>query len=153
MDENVAALRLADTLLPGGAGFPPFAATAAGGLLLQRLPAGLPARLLAAVASRDTPPADPAAWIEAASRLEAVEPTLFTEFRKQAYLIYYEQPGVIAAIRALGHPYNDAPLPDGYPTAPFDPALDTPRHGRGRWIGTDDVRPVDMMAPGLECLR
>lgn len=153
MDENSAALRLADTLLPGGDGFPPFADTGAGPLMLQRLPALLPAHLLAAIASHDTPPQDPATWTETASRLEAVEPAMFTEFRKQSYLAYYEQPAVIAAIRALGHPYNAAPLPDGYPTAPFDPATDTPRHSRGRWIDTDKVRPVDMTALGPECPR
>lgn len=60
---------------------------------------------------------------------------------------------MIAAIRALGHPYNDAPLPDGYPAAPFDPAADAPRHQRGRWIDTDDVHPVDAAALDLECLR
>ena len=153
MNESEAVLRLAETLLPGGAGFPPFAATGGGPLLLRRLPADLGPRLLAAITARGAPPADAAGWIAAASRLEAVESAVFTEFRKQAFLAYYEQPGVIEAIRALGHPYNDAPLPDGYPTAPFDPAADSPRHKRGRWIDTDDVRPVDITGLDLESLR
>ena len=153
MDKSEAVLRLAETLLPGGAGFPPFPATEGGPLLLRRLPADLGPRLLAAITARSAPPADAAGWTAAASRLEAVESALFTEFRKQVFLAYYEQPGVINAIRALGHPYNDAPLPDGYPAAPFDPAADSPRHGRGRWIDTDDVRPVNVTGLDLESLR
>lgn len=85
--------------------------------------------------------------------MEAIEPALFTEFSKEAYLAYYEQPQVIAAIRTLGHPYNDAPLPDGYPAEPFDSGRDAPRHGRGRWIDTDEVRRADLAALDLECLR
>lgn len=156
MTEQNPILQLAATLLPGGVGFPAFSATAAPDLLLQRLPetdAAVPDRLLATLAARGALLDSPAAWIEAATRLEAIEPTLFTEFRKQAYLAYYEQPAVIAAIRGLGHPYNDAPLPEGYPTAPFDPAQDTPRHGRGRWVDTDDVCPVDIAGLDLETLK
>lgn len=153
MDWIDAVLRLAETLLPGSAGFPAFAAAGCGPLLLQRLQADLPDRLSAALTARGGFPANPATWVEAASRVEALEPTLFAEFRKQVYLAYYEQPVVIAAIRALGHPYNDAPLPDGYPTDPFDPATETPGHGRGRWIDTEEVRPVDLAALDLECLR
>ena len=141
-------LGLADTLLPGGAGFPPFSATQADAVLVGRVPAELWSKLLAALGA---PPAGKAAWVAAAARIEALEPALFSEVRKQVYLAYYEQPGVITAIRALGHPYNDAPLPDGYPTEPFDPATDAPRHGRGRWTDTDAVHPVDLT--GLEHLR
>ena len=136
MTEDEAILHLLGALLPGGAGFPPAAGTGMAPLLLARLrhaDPSLPARLLAA--------GDGEAH-EALSRMEAHDPALFAEFRKHAYLAYYEQPGAIAAIRALGHPYNDAPLPDGYPAEAFDPAHDTPRHARGRWIDTEDVRPA-----------
>ncbi len=153
MRDDDIVLILAGTLLPGGAGFPPFAATQAGALLLQRLTADDAARLLAALRTRGPAPDESTQWTKAACRLEAVEPELFTEFRRQVYLVYYEQPPVIAAIRALGHPYNDAPLPNGYPTEAFDPARDAPRHGRGRWIDTDDVRPVNLAGLDLESLR
>ena len=149
-DAEDAILHLAATLLPGGAGFPAAADTAMAGTLLQRLrkaDADFPGKLLAALRG---PPED---WTQAASRLEAVEPALFTVLRREAYLAYYEQPAVIAAIRALGHPYNDAPLPDGYPVPPFDPAQDTPRHGRGRWVDSDAVHRVDVAALDLESLR
>ena len=130
MDGRAAVLRLADTLLPGGAtASPPSRPRRPGSCCCTACPARCPPQLLAALQARNTPH-HPADWVGAAARIEAVEPGLFAEFRKQAYLAYYEQPAVIAAIRALGHPYNDAPLPEGYPTAPFDPALDTPRHGR-----------------------
>lgn len=140
--DDQAALTLAATLLPGGAGFPAFAATPAGPLLLQRL------------RPQDRPPMNAAPAIpEAAAEIEAQHPAAFAEFRKQAYLAYYEQPQVIAAIRALGHPYNETPLPDGYPATPadiFDPARDAPRHPRGRWIDTDDVQKIDVAALNLE---
>ncbi len=156
MDEAEAVLHLAATLLPGGAGFPAATATAAPDVLLRRLREAddaAPARLLAALADGRPLPDYPDAWVDAACRLEALEPALFTEFRKQAYLAYYEQPEVIAAIRGLGHPYNDAPLPDGYPAAPFDPAQDAPRHRRGRWVDTEDVRPVNLGGLALESLK
>ena len=153
MHAEHAILSLAEALLPGGAGFPAFSATPAGPLLLARLGDTDHAALLAALAARGPLPDGPAAWTEAASRLEAIEPALFTILRRTFYLAYYEQPPAIAAIRALGHPYNDAPLPEGYPTDPFDPASDTPRHGRGRWTATDQVRQVDTAALDLEALR
>jgi len=143
-DEVLAGLM--DALLPGGAGFPRASATGMAGLLasrLRRVDAGLLARLVATVAAKGVP-ADDAAWHEAAARLEASEPVLFDDLRKYVYLTYYEQPDVIAVIRALGFVYNDSPLPAGYPDEPFDPARDGPRHTRGRWIATDEVRRVDL---------
>jgi hypothetical protein len=141
MDENEAVMHLVAALLPGGAGFPAAGHTDAGtgigpvvaGRLRTADPA-LPARLLAAVMAESAPPADQAAWTAAAARLEADQPRLFDELRKYAYLTYYEQPAVIEAIRTLGHPYNDTPLPDGYPDEPFVAARDAPRHKRGRWL-------------------
>jgi len=150
--EGEALAGLMDALLPGGAGFPRASATGMAGLLAARLrqaDAGVPARLAAAVAAEGVP-ADGAAWHKAAARLEASEPALFDELRKYAYLTYYEQPDVIAAIRALGFIYNDSPLPAGYPDEPFDPARDGPCRARGRWIATDEVRRVDLGSTGLE---
>lgn len=148
MQEQELVRHLFDKLLPGGAGFPSAASTACAALVTERLRHAdplLPAKLVAALTGRG----EVLDWIAAAARLEAVEPALFGEFRKYAYLTYYEQPAVIAAIRALGHPYNDSPLPDGYPDDPFDPTRDAPRHGRGGWLDTGDVRPVDISALDL----
>lgn len=155
-DEDHAVLGLMATLLPGGAGFPAAVSTGMGAMLLARLhqvDATLPSRLAAAITARGGPPGDASGWAMLAARLEAVEPKLFDEMRKYAYLTYYEQPAVIAAIRALGIRYNDAPLPAGYPDEPFDPARDAPRHARGRWLHTEEVRRIDLAALGLEAGR
>lgn len=144
---------LIDTLLPGGHGFPAASATGMAGQLAARLDAtdaALLGRLSTGLHARGALPDDAEAWRDAVTRLEASEPKLFDEVRKYAYLTYYEQPGVIAAIRALGFRYNDAPLPEGYPAEPFDAGLDAPRHARGRWIATDQVQPVDVSRLGLE---
>lgn len=137
-DEAEALMRLADVLLPGDGRFPPASATAMAPLFAARLHAagpGTAARVLAAVA----PPTE-----ASVARLEAAEPALFDTLRRIAFVTYYEQPAVIAAIRALGMPYNDAPLPAGYAPEPFDPATDAPRHQRGHWLQTGEVRPVDL---------
>ena len=148
-------LHLMECVLPGGAGFPTAHETGMAGLLAQRLrqadPA-LPGKLLGTLLGWGTLPEGPAAWTEAASRLEVQEPKLFGELRKYAYLTYYEQPAVIDAIRALGFRYNSSPLPDGYPED-FDPARDAPRHARGRWTDTGDIRPVSLAGLDLETPR
>ena len=110
-------------LLPGGAGFPA-ADAAAARLLTDRL-------IQAGVTLPSFEPTPD--WTATAAAWERDDPKQFAEFRKYAYLTYYEQPGVIAAIRALGHPYNDSPLPDGYPDDPFIPERDAPRAPRGHW--------------------
>ncbi len=146
---------LMDALLPGGEGFPRASATGMAPLLAARLThadASLLARLAAAIAEAGIP-ADDAAWREAAARLEASGSALFDEIRKYAYLTYYEQPAVIASIRALGFPYNDAPLPAGYTDEPFEPERDAPRHARGRFVTTDAVRRVDLGSLGLETMK
>ncbi len=121
--------RFLDTLLPGDDLFP--SATASGMLTVTRT------RLAGLIESV-------AAHGGSVAALEAAEPALFDAVRKIAYLTYYEQPTVIAAIRALGFTYNDTPLPEGYPAERFDPATDLPRHGRGHWIATDEVTRVDL---------
>lgn len=108
---------LVGALLPGGAGFPGGCATGMVGVLAGRLEAGVLGRVLAFKGD--------------AGGLETEESLVFGEVRKQAYMAYYEEPAVIAAIRALGHPYNDAPLPEGYPDESVDPE---PAHGRGMWV-------------------
>ena len=49
-----------------------------------------------------------------------------------------------AAIRSLGFVYNATPLPAGYPVGSFDADRDRPRHGRGRYLATAEVRRVDL---------
>ena len=128
-------MRFADTLLPGDVEFPSASASGMAGLLIERLAgAGLAERLLAAIASAGGP--------REVARIEADAAELFDEVRKIAYLTYYEQETVVAAIRTVIGPYNWAPLPEGFPNEKFDPAIDVPTHGRGRWTPTDEVVPV-----------
>ncbi len=157
MTEDDLLRTLADTLIPGGEGFPAASATGAvSSLLAARLcgaDAALPAKLMAAVAAQGALPASPQAWRACVARLQAVEPKLFGELRKYTYLTYYEQPETIAAIRAMGLRYNTAPLPEGYSTEPFEASRDAPRHSRGRWVATEDIKRVDISALDLEELR
>jgi hypothetical protein len=156
MDETETLLALMDTLLPGGDGFPPASATGTAQMLGPRLRTAdeaLPGRLLAALTAQGQPPTDKAGWHAAVTRLEAVETKLFGELRKYAYLTYYEQPETIAAIQALGLLYNASPLPGGYPTEPFTAEHDAPRHSRGHWIATADVKPLDLAPLDLEEIR
>ncbi len=156
MDADQAIAALMRTVLPGGAGFPPAQETEMAPLLaerLRRMEPDYPRQILVALTAQGTVLDSSDAWIEAAKRLEALEPKLFSEFCKHAYLTYYEQPQVIAAIRALGFRYNDQPLPDGYPDEPFDPDHDAPRHARGRWLQTHEIGRVDLGGLDLESLR
>ena len=154
-NEEAAVLGVMDALLPGGCGFPKASETGMGAALLERLrtaDASLPARLAEAVRATDEAfdPCDEACRHAVAVRIETAEPKLFCEVRKLAYLTYYEQPAVTAAIRALGFRYNDTPLPDGYPPEPFEPGSDGPHHTRGRWVRTEDVRRADLSSLNLE---
>lgn len=150
-DEERAVLAVMDALLPGGRGFPKASDTAMGAMLIERLRRAskeLLERVAAALGAGSFADAD--SRDAAVARLEAAEPRLFRDVRKLAYLTYYEQPAVIEAIHALGIRYNDAPLPEGYPPEPFEPGRDGPRHQRGRWVRTDEVRRVDMSRLNLE---
>ncbi|MDQ0392912.1 hypothetical protein [Labrys monachus] len=86
-------------------------------------------------------------------RFEAAEPALFGWVRDAAYIAYYENPFVAAAINAQGHPYDLRPHIKGYPVMPFDLERQTPRHGRGRYIATPDVRRVDTSTLDLDSER
>jgi hypothetical protein len=78
------------------------------------------------------------------TRLEREQPDYFLLVRNIAYLSYYESPAVHEMIRAMGFIYNAVPLPDGYDVGKFDPVADMPRHGRGHFVQTDEVKRVDL---------
>jgi hypothetical protein len=78
------------------------------------------------------------------ARIERERPDDFLLVRNIVYLSYYESPAVHEAIRAMGFTYHAAPLPVGYDVGRFDPATDTPRHGRGSFVPTDEVQRVDL---------
>lgn len=150
MDETESlALRIADVMLPGDDRFPSAGASGAAASLLGRLRAeGLLTQLAAAVPNglEEGPAAR-----DVVALLETSDPPLFDALRKVIFITYYEQPSVLAAIRALGIPINTTPLPQGYPAEPFDPEADGPKHQRGRWLRTEDVARVNLSA--LDHLR
>jgi len=136
----------ADALLPGDDLFPSASAAGAHGVMAVRLRTRLgpeaPGRLAAALVARGGLDDAPAA----AARLEAEEPRLFDTARAFLTFAYYESPAVIAAIRALGHDYNDAPQPAGYAMRPLEARRDAPAVPRGRYVATDAVTRVDLSA-------
>ena len=78
------------------------------------------------------------------TRVERERPDDFLLVRNIVYLSYYESPAVHEAIRAMGFTYHASPLPIGYEVGRFDAANDTPHHGRGAFVSTDEVRRVDL---------
>jgi hypothetical protein len=140
---------LAEVLLPGDALFPSASSVGVQDVLAERLRelggAAAVDRLEAALGAGGAFAAlAPAARPAVIAGLEREQPGLFELVVKAAYVAYYESPAVQAAIRSLGFAYNAAPLPAGYPVGSFDLERDRPRHGRGRYIATDAVRPVDL---------
>jgi hypothetical protein len=141
-----------DTLLPGDDLFPPASATGTQGVLAERLRAGQPpetfAELVRDLASNGQPFAELSAdeRVEAVRRLEREQPDLFAFLRMATYLAYYATPPVIAAIRALGHEYNDAPQPEGYdlPKFSFTPGPEYPIFPRGSFKWTEFIQRIDI---------
>ena len=78
------------------------------------------------------------------AEFEAADPKRFATALLAIYTGYYEHPAVVAAVAALGMPYRARPVLGGYELPPFDPLYDTPRHGRGGYVRTEDVRRVEL---------
>jgi hypothetical protein len=89
-------------------------------------------------------PLDAGGRIGVLTRMEREQPDAFLLARNIVYLSYYESPAVQEVIRAMGFTYNATPLPAGYAVGKFDPATDTPHHGRGRFVRTEEVKRVDL---------
>jgi hypothetical protein len=146
---------LVDELIPGSADWPAASAIGVQGLLAARVfeewgEAELQAIVDAIVAAGGPFAALPAGERTAVvERFEAAQPERFERLRTAATLAYYESPFVAEAIRRMGRPYSLRPHLTGYPMRPFDPARDTPTHGRGRYLKTEEVRPVDVSALDL----
>ncbi|MCB1835713.1 MAG: hypothetical protein KDH19_20040 [Geminicoccaceae bacterium] len=90
------------------------------------------------------------ARVAAVKKLEAEEPARFRWLRNAAYQAYYENPAIVALIDGRGTPYRLRPHVRGYELPAFDPATQTPTHGRGHWIRTENVRRVDTSSLNLE---
>ncbi len=150
---------LVDELIPGDEAWPAASTVGVQGLVAARLcdEAGEDemARIADAVIAAGGPLAGRSAdeRLAIVERLEADAPELFERLRAATVLAYYESPYVVMAIRRLGRPYALRPHLTGYPMAPFDPATDTPRHGRGAYTPTEAVRPLDVSALDLGTSR
>nr|BAT28810.1 hypothetical protein [Aureimonas frigidaquae] len=140
---------LVDELIPGDAQWPSASEAGVHGLLALRVLADWDDaavdtldRLVGWSAGALSSP-DAARREAAVASFEAASPKLFDHLRTATVLAYYETPFVIAAIQASGRPYSARPHLTGYPMAPFDFNRDTPRHGRGHYLTTDEVTRVD----------
>ena len=154
-DAAVLLADLVDVLLPGDGTWPSgrtvgVQAFLALRLLEQRGKAALP-ELMRALLTAGGPLAglEEEARIGVVQRLEAAEPELFGWVRDTTYVTYYENPFVAEVINRQGHVYELRPHLKGYPVARFDLARDTPRHGRGRFTPTGEVKRVDTAALDL----
>jgi hypothetical protein len=132
-----------DLLLPGDDLFPPASAVGVQALLAERIrrrfgPGGVDDVVSRLGAGREL--------ANAVARLESDDPDLFAFLYAAACFAYYENPSVIAAIRALGHDYNDSPQPNGYELPHFDftPGINVPMTPRGSFKWTDWIEPVDI---------
>ncbi|MCB1970875.1 MAG: hypothetical protein H6851_13090 [Geminicoccaceae bacterium] len=96
---------------------------------------------------------DAQARIAAVRSLESGEPARFNWLRNAAFHAYYENPAIVALIDARGTPYRRRPHVQGYDLPKFDPATQTPTHGRGHWIRTGDVRRIDISKLDLDSER
>ena len=141
---------LCDVMLPGDERFPAATAVGAHGVAMDRIRAlaggaGLD-RIVHGLAECGGPLTDAADPTAVAVEFEATEPDLFALVRMALFTAYYESPAVVRAIRAMGHDYNDAPLPRGYVMPAFDPEdpLNAPVHRRGFYVATDAVVRVDL---------
>jgi hypothetical protein len=148
-----------DVLLPGDESWPSarvvgVQAFVAIRLLEERGKAVFP-RLMSALLAAGGPfdELDETARVEVVKKFEQREPELFGWLRDAAYVAYYENPFVAEVINAKGHRYELRPHVKGYPLPRFDPARHTPHHGRGRYIPTEQVRPVDTSKLDLESNR
>jgi hypothetical protein len=145
-----------DILLPGGNGWPSASSVGVQHAILMRLAGRHDDRLLTSLADvlmqygapyRGLSEAEKVAAVEA---LEAAEPDLFDWLRSAANYAYYEAPVVVAAINAHGVLIRLDPHREGYDLPPFDVETQSPRHNRGHWIPTQDVRRIDISSLELD---
>ncbi|MAQ83088.1 hypothetical protein [Psychromarinibacter halotolerans] len=148
-----------DELLPGGNGWPKASVVGIQFPLVERLieQNGEPAlTALAQTLNKIGAPwagMEPAERVEAVKSLEASDPGRFGWLRDAAFQAYYESPVIVMLIDANGTPYKIRPHLSGYDLPKFDRATQTPRHNRGHYIPTDQVKPVDTSGLNLDTVK
>jgi hypothetical protein len=145
-----------DTLLPGGEGYPPASATGIAAFLVRAAgPEAVDTALRLGLGDLDTLAGGDFLALNSAGRsetlnlAEAEKTTFFTWLLRLAYLSYYAQPEVIAAIQADGHDYYQTPLPEGYHMDPFDPTNPEmlPARPHGRYLKTLEIVRLQEVQP------
>ena len=141
---------LVDALVPGDGEFPCASMVGVQAKLIDRLIVmrgeGAMAELIEALGACGGPldRLDDDGRTTLLARFEREQPDYFLLVRNIVYLSYYESPAVHEMIRAMGFIYNAIPLPTGYDVGKFDPVVDMPRHGRGHFVHTHEVKRVDL---------
>ncbi|MBT1155547.1 hypothetical protein J1C56_08065 [Aminobacter anthyllidis] len=148
---------LVDELIPGDTRWPAASDVGVHGVVMLRLFSGQPSRILEQLStsldrSSDGLPgtANRAAIVQ---RFSDTQPALFEQIYTAAVLAYYEMPAVIEAIRASGRPYHASSHEVGYAMPVFDLERDTPRHGRGSYLRTEEVAPLDLSSLDLDAVK
>ncbi|MBZ5763235.1 hypothetical protein LAV84_27175 [Rhizobium sp. VS19-DR104.2] len=147
---------LVDVLLPGDEVWPSASSLGVHGVLAMRISENLFRDGLHELTAAIAAAGGPLAGHRHQARIAIVEtffrqqPRLFDWIYTASVLAYYEQPTVVAAIQATGRPYSIRPHVTGYPLAPFDMSSDRPEHGRGFFLTTESVRPLDISQLRLE---
>jgi hypothetical protein len=144
---------LVDALIPGDDLFPSASSVGVQHWLLDKarefLGENAAPMLLEALTLDDTPihelPREHHAAVVA--RMEQQYPTIFDVVLRITYLGYYSSPLVIRVVRALGHEYNDTPLPKGYTLPDFNPEMYSQTSSaapRGFYKKTNEITRVDL---------
>jgi hypothetical protein len=150
---------LVDVLIPGDEGWPSGSSVGIHGVLAMRISETMSkdglSELVDAILSAGGPFEGRAEddRIAVVNLFSAREPALFDWICAAVVLAYYEQPSVVKAIQALGRPYSMRPHLTGYPLVSFDHDKDRPLHGRGFFLPTDSVQPVDVSQLRLDEIR
>lgn len=141
---------LVDALIPGEGGWPAASIVGVQGILAVRLLEALGEDALTQIDESIGGCGGPLNACDALgraailNRLEEMKPKLFATLRTASYFAYYESPSVIVQVRKLGQPYDAIPIRRGYDVGCFDMDRDRPRHDRGRYVATQDVKRVDL---------
>ena len=141
---------LVDTMIPGDDGWPSASLVGVQGVLGMRLLETLGEKCLYELEKAVLDSGGPLSQLGDSARLELLErlekdrPKLFTLVTTATYLAYYESPVIVRQVQSLAQPYKAIPAIGGYPSAPFDLERDRPCHGRGGYLATNQVRPVDL---------
>lgn len=150
---------LVDELIPGNDRWPAASEVGVQGVVMQRLFGGQPSPILERLSSSLDRSSDGLPTTTSDNRTAIVQrfsemhPALFDQIYTAAVLAYYEMPAVIEAIRASGRPYSASSHEGGHAMPVFDLERDTPRHGRGSYLRTEDVAPLDLSSLELDTVK